>query len=72
MSTFEFPESIKSRPTYGKLEKRAGKSYLFIADAEGAEAIIDLASTDQDLMTKSHVIYIPKDTGEKYQKNLMI
>ena len=48
MSTFEFPESIKSRHTYGKLEKRAGKSYLFIADAEGAEAIIDLASTDQD------------------------
>jgi len=46
MSTFEFPESIKSRPTYGKLEKRAGKSYLFIADAEGAEAIIDLASTE--------------------------
>ena len=70
MSTFEFPESIKSRPTYDKLEKRAGKSYLFIADAEGAEAIIDLASTDQDLMTKSHVIYIPKDTGEKYQKKL--
>lgn len=70
MSTFEFPESIKSRPTYGKLQKRTGKSYFFIADAEGAEAIIDLASTDHDLMTKSHVIYIPKDTGEKYQKKL--
>ena len=45
MSTFEFPESIKSRPTYGKLEKRAGKLYLFIADAEGAEAALEKIDT---------------------------
>ncbi len=70
MSTFEFPESIKSRPTYGKLENRKGHSYFFIADAEGAEAIIELADVDKSLMAKSHVIYIPKKTGEKYIKKL--
>ena len=56
MSKFKFPEAIKSRPTYGTLEVRAGKSHLFVADAEGAEAIIDLAKTDDSLMAKSHVI----------------
>tara|TARA_Y100000389_G_scaffold90760_1_gene87347 strand:+ start:384 stop:992 length:609 start_codon:yes stop_codon:yes gene_type:complete len=70
MSTFVFPESIKSRPTYGKLQNRLGKSYFFISDAEGAEAIIELASNDPGLMTKSHVVYIPKDTGDQYLKKL--
>lgn len=70
MSKFKFPEAIKSRPTYGTLEVRAGKSHLFVADAEGAEAIIDLAKTDDSLMAKSHVIYIPKDTGDKYTNQL--
>jgi len=53
MSTFVFPESIKSRPTYGKLQNKLGKAYLFIADAEGAEAIIELASKDPALNAKS-------------------
>ena len=70
MSTFVFPESIKSRPTYGKLQNRLGKSYFFISDAEGAEAIIELASNDPGLMTKSHVVFIPKDTGDQYLKKL--
>lgn len=70
MSKFNFPESIKSRPVYGTLEARVGKSHLFVADAEGAEAIIDLAKADKSLMAKSHVIYIPKDTGEKYTSPL--
>jgi hypothetical protein len=70
MSKFKFPEAIKSRPTYGTLEARAGKSHLFVADAEGAQAIIDLAKADDSVMAKSHVIYIPKDTGEKYTKQL--
>jgi len=64
MSTFVFPESIKSRPTYGKLQNKFGKAYLFIADAEGAEAIIELASKDPALMQK-HMLFI-------YQKILGI
>ncbi len=70
MSKFEFPEAIKSRPTYGTLEARPGKAHLFVADAEGAEAIIDLAKADSGLMAKSHVIYIPKDTGDKFVSQL--
>ncbi len=61
MSKFEFPPSIPSRPVWGRLEARAGKHHLMIAEAEGAEAVIDIATPD--LMAKSHVIYIPKDTA---------
>ncbi len=60
MSKFEFPPSITSRPVWGRLEARAGKHHLMIAEAEGAEAIIDIATPE--LMAKSHIIYIPKDT----------
>lgn len=70
MSKFNFPEAIKSRPTYGTLEARAGKAHLFVADAEGAEAILDLAKANDGLMAKSHVIYIAKDTGDKYTSQL--
>ncbi|MEJ6389429.1 dimethylamine monooxygenase subunit DmmA [Gymnodinialimonas ulvae] len=62
MSKFQFPESIKSRPVYGTLETRPGKAHLFVADAEGAEAILDLAAQDPGLMAKSHIIYIAKGT----------
>ena len=62
MSKFQFPESIKSRPVYGTLERRPGKAHLFVADAEGAEAILDLAATDPALMAGAHIIYIPKGT----------
>ncbi|MGB0439884.1 MAG: dimethylamine monooxygenase subunit DmmA [Paracoccaceae bacterium] len=62
MSKFQFPESIKSRPVYGTLEPRPGKAHLMIADAQGAEAILDLALQDPDLMARAHIIYIPKGT----------
>ncbi|HCI06629.1 hypothetical protein N9Q06_00235 [bacterium] len=60
MPKFEFPTSILSRPVYGVLEARAGHQHLMIADAEGAEAILDIATPD--LMAKTHIIYIPKGT----------
>ncbi len=41
-----------------------------IADAEGAEALLELAAKDAGLMAKSHIIYIPKDTGETYVEQL--
>jgi len=41
MSKFEFPDSIRSRPVWGTLEPRAGLHHLMIADAEGAEAILE-------------------------------
>jgi predicted RNA-binding Zn-ribbon protein involved in translation (DUF1610 family) len=60
MSKFEFPPAIKSRPVYGTLEPRLGKQHLMIADAEGAEAILDIATPD--LMAKTHIIYLPRGT----------
>lgn len=67
MPKTEFAPSIKSRPVYGELEPRAGKSHLLIADAEGAGAIVDLAkATPEGFFDHSHIIYIPKDSGDKY------
>ncbi|MEP0944851.1 MAG: dimethylamine monooxygenase subunit DmmA family protein, partial [Rhizobiaceae bacterium] len=60
MSKFEFPPSIKSRPVYGTLEARPGQGHLMIADGEGAEAILGIATPD--LMAKTHIIYIPRGT----------
>lgn len=70
MSKFKFPPSIRSRPVYGKLEARKGPAHLMIADAEGAEALLDLAASNPELMAKAHVIYIPKHTGESYVEKL--
>ena len=61
MSKFEFPESIRSRPVWGTLEHRAGLHHLMIADAEGAEAILDIATPE--LMAGAHIIFIAKGTG---------
>ena len=58
MSKFAFPPSIRSRPVYGTLEPREGAAHLMIADAEGAQAIIDMATPA--MMEKTHIIYIPK------------
>ncbi len=60
MSKFEFPPSIKSRPVWGTLEPRAGTAHLFIADAHGAEAILDVHNADAGIISKSHIIYIPR------------
>jgi NAD(P)H-flavin reductase len=70
MSKFQFPESIKSRPVYGTLEPKSGKAHLAIADAQGAEALLDLAKSDDSIIAKMHIIYIPKDTGDTYVTKL--
>ena len=68
MSKFQFPEAIKSRPRYGTLEPRVGAAHLMIADAHGAEALIELAAADATLMPRAHVIYFPK--GEAFADQL--
>ncbi len=70
MSKFQFPKSITSRPVWGTLEPRAGKSHLMVADAEGAEALLDLARAETGLMRAAEIIYIPRDTGETYVDQL--
>lgn len=66
MSKFNFPESIRSRPVYGTLEARDGSAHLMVADAHGAEAILELATPE--IMAKAHIIYIPK--GEAFEEAL--
>ena len=64
MSATLFPASIPSRPVYGQLEPRPGKAHLMIADAEGGEALLDLAAiAPAGLMAAAHIIYIPRKTG---------
>ncbi|MFT4794867.1 MAG: putative RNA-binding Zn-ribbon protein involved in translation (DUF1610 family) [Paracoccaceae bacterium] len=68
MPQFEFPQSILSRPVYGTLAPRKGAAHLFIADAQGAEAILDLVAENAGLMADAHIIYIPK--GAEYEDRL--
>lgn len=70
MSSFAFPPSIASRPVYARLEPRPGPAHLMIADAEGAEALLDLALRDAALMRAAHVIHIPGRSGETYLPRL--
>lgn len=66
MSRFTFPPSIISRPVYGTLAPRKAAQHLMIADAEGAEALLDLAATDGGIMAKAHVIYISGNAGDEF------
>ncbi|MEP1962115.1 dimethylamine monooxygenase subunit DmmA family protein [Tateyamaria sp.] len=68
MSKFTFPESIRSRPVYGTLSVRDGSAHLLVADAHGAEAILDVATPD--MMAKAHIIYISK--GEAFEDRLRV
>lgn len=63
--------SIPSRPVYGTLEPRPGKAHLFVADAEGAEAILDLApGAPEGFWAAAHLIFIPDRAGATYLDRL--
>jgi predicted RNA-binding Zn-ribbon protein involved in translation (DUF1610 family) len=70
MKKFKFPPSIRSRPTYGTLAFKDGSGHIIIADDEGAEAIIELASANKKMMAKTHIIFVAKASGDKYTKKL--
>lgn len=54
------PPSIKSRPVYGTLSPKPGSLHLFVADAEGALAILDLSKTAPTaFFSRAHFIYVP-------------
>ena len=58
---------MRSRPVYGELTPRPGSGHLFVADGEGAEAILDLfqkaGAQASSLLEKSHIIYTPGPNG---------
>jgi hypothetical protein len=68
MTKTAFEPSIRSRPVYGVLSPVPGALHLFVADGEGAEAIIDMfdrAGADAPAMlAKSHIIHVPGPNGE--------
>ena len=58
------PPSIKSRPVYGTLSAKPGTLHLFVADAEGALAILDCAKTaPPGFFARAHIVYIPARAG---------
>ena len=67
MTKTQFEPSMRSRPVYGELTPRPGSGHLFVADGEGAEAILDLfqkaGAQASSLLEKSHIIYIPGPNG---------
>lgn len=71
MATSEFPKSIVSRPVYGKLKPSRAKSHLFVANAEGAEAILELAGqVADDFFSNAHLIYIPGRCEQRFVDDL--
>lgn len=63
--------SIISRPVYGQLAASNAPKHLFVADAEGAEAILELSIQDPEKFFQcTHIIYIPRDSGTKYLSEL--
>jgi hypothetical protein len=60
-------QGIKSRPVYKTLEPRVGGPlHLFVADAEGAAAILDLAAkAPAGFFDKAHIVYVPAGAAPK-------
>lgn len=59
MPRTEFSPSIASRPVYTGLISQGATPAIMLADAAGAEALIDLAGQDASVMDRAHLIYIP-------------
>lgn len=67
MSDFVLEGTIPSRPVYGVLQAREGKQHLMVADAEGAEAILDVAAgAHPAFFGTAHIIYVPKRSGDAF------
>mgnify|MGYP001043210637 CR=1 FL=1 len=60
MPKTEFSPSIESRPTYPGLTSQGSAPAIMVADAAGAEALVDLVATDASVMDHAHVVLIAK------------
>lgn len=63
------PDPIPSRPVYGRLAPRPGTAHLLVADAGGAEAILDLAPPPGFWAT-AQILYVPGAAGARYMAPL--
>ena len=58
-------KSIISRPVYGTLSPQPGKHHLFVADAEGALAIAEMAErTPPGFFDGAEIVFIPGPDGK--------
>ena len=58
-------KSIISRPVYGTLSPQPGKHHLFVADAEGALAIAEMAGrAPAGFFGDAHIIFVPNHDGK--------
>ena len=57
--------SIRSRPTYGRLEPQVAPAHLLMADAEGGAAIVELVGrAGAGFVERAEILYVP-GTGEE-------
>jgi dimethylamine monooxygenase subunit C len=57
-------KSIISRPVYGTLSPQPGRHHLFVADADGRLAIVDMAAkAPAGFFAGAHIIFIPGRDG---------
>ena len=60
-------DSICSPPTYGHLSACNGTYQVLVADAEGAQAVLDMRVPNKaDFFKHAHIIYVPHNGGTKY------
>lgn len=58
-----FTPTITSRPVYPGLVSQGAVPAIMLAEAEGGQAILDLAARDASVMDWAHLIFIPGGTG---------
>lgn len=59
--------TILSRPVYGTLSPQPGTGHLLIADAEGSEAILDLAkAAPEGFFDAAEIVFVEHGTGDRY------
>lgn len=64
-------KTIISRPIYGRLSATNAAHHLLVADAHGAQAILDMQVPNaSEFYASAHIIYIPRDCGNKYSTKL--
>jgi predicted RNA-binding Zn-ribbon protein involved in translation (DUF1610 family) len=59
MPVTKFTPSIVTRPVYPGLASQGAAPTLMVADAEGAEALLDLVDRDAAVLDAAHLVYIP-------------
>jgi len=63
--SLSYEGTIHSRPRYGQLTPRPGSGHLFVADGEGADAILALFAGPgaEGMLEKTQIVYMPGPTG---------